>query len=112
MARSAVITSVSVSVAELLAGVGSVRPDGAAMVAVFTKEPVAEAEIVATTVYVAVAPTAKLMVSLRDPEPEEPHVAPAVAAQVQVAPVREAGSESATTAPVATEGPRFLATMT
>src|SRR5690349_3716243 len=46
MARSALAPRASVSVAELLPGVGSVTPAGAATVAVLLKLPVAEAEIV------------------------------------------------------------------
>jgi len=46
IARSALALSVSVSVAELLPGVGSVTPAGAAIVAVLLKAPVALAEIV------------------------------------------------------------------
>jgi hypothetical protein len=48
--RSAVGLSVSVSVAELLPGVGSVTPPGAVTVAVFERVPVAVAETVAVTV--------------------------------------------------------------
>ena len=44
--RSALAASVSLSVAELLPGVGSVTPPGAATVAVLLSVPVAEAEIV------------------------------------------------------------------
>jgi hypothetical protein len=48
--RSADAEIVSESVAELLPGVGSVTPAGAATVAVFTSEPVADADIAAETV--------------------------------------------------------------
>ena len=48
--RSAVGLRVSVSVAELLPGVGSVMPPGAVTVAVLTRVPVAVAETVAVTV--------------------------------------------------------------
>ena len=44
--RSALAASVSLSVAELLPGVGSVTPPGAVTVAVLLKLPVAAAEIV------------------------------------------------------------------
>ena len=50
--RFACGVNVSVSVAELLAPFGSVVPPGAATVAVFTRVPVADAEIVADTVNV------------------------------------------------------------
>src|SRR5689334_13159050 len=46
IARSAVAPSPSVSVAELLPGVGSVTPPGVATVAVLVSEPVAAAEMV------------------------------------------------------------------
>ena len=48
--RSADAPNVSVSVAELFPGFGSVTPPGAATVAVFTNDPDAEAEIVADAV--------------------------------------------------------------
>ena len=44
--RSANAVGVSLSVAELLPGVGSVTPAGAATVAVLVSEPLADAEIV------------------------------------------------------------------
>jgi hypothetical protein len=47
---SACGVKLSVSVAELLLGLGSDTPPGAVMVAVFDKVPVAEAEMVALTV--------------------------------------------------------------
>lgn len=50
MRRSAVGVSVSVSVAELFPGVGSVTPLGTVIVAVLTNVPVAEAETVAVNV--------------------------------------------------------------
>lgn len=111
MDRSAVTTNGSVSVAELLPAVGSVTVPGAVIVAVFVNEPVAVDEMVPVKVYVAVAPTAKLIVSLMEPEPDAAHVAPAVAVQIQVAPVNEAGSVSATTTPTAAEGPKLEATI-
>ena len=46
IARSALAPSVSVSVAELLPGVGSVTPAGAVTVAVLLSVPVAAAEMV------------------------------------------------------------------
>jgi len=48
--RSALSLSVSVSVALLLPGVGSVTPDGAATVAVLTRLPLAPASIAQTAV--------------------------------------------------------------
>ena len=51
--------NVSLSVAVLFAGVGSVTPPGAATVAVFTNVPVADALTAPVTVNVAVAPTGR-----------------------------------------------------
>jgi len=45
IARSALALSASLSVAELLPGVGSVTPAGAATVAVLLSDPVAAAEM-------------------------------------------------------------------
>ena len=50
MDRSAEGATVSVSVAVLFPGVGSVIPAGAPTVAVFTRLPLAEAEMLAVTV--------------------------------------------------------------
>ena len=111
MARSAVGVNESVSAAELFPGVGSVVPLGAATVAVFVSVPVAVAEIVPDTVYVAVAPTGSVTVSLMEPVPEFPHDAPELAAHVQATPVSAAGTESVTVAPTANDGPRFVTTI-
>jgi hypothetical protein len=43
--------------------------------------------------------------------PDAAHVEPAVAMQVQVAPVSEAGSVSAMVAPVTADGPLLVATI-
>ena len=48
--RSALAASVSVSVAELFAAVGSVTPVGVAMLAVFVSDPVAPAAMFAVSV--------------------------------------------------------------
>src|SRR5713101_5581264 len=58
--RSATGAGVSVSVAELLPGVGSVVPAGDVTVAVLTRLPVAAESILAMTVKVAVPPTPRL----------------------------------------------------
>jgi hypothetical protein len=50
MLKSAEVEILSVSVALLLPGVGSVTPAGGVTVAVFVREPVAEVERDATTV--------------------------------------------------------------
>ena len=79
------------------------------MVAVLASVPVAVGAIVAVMVYVAVAPTARSMVSLIEPVPEAVQVAPAVATHVHVAPVKGAGSVSLISAPTTAEGPLLKA---
>lgn len=109
MARSDVTRTVSVSVAELLPGVGSVTPTGAAMVAVLASEPVAVGLTDAESVYVAVPPTSRLTVSLMLPVPDGTQLEPADAVQVHAALVSVAGSVSVTAAPVTIDGPLFVA---
>jgi hypothetical protein len=111
IARSAIAPRVSVSVAESLAGVGSVTPAGGVIEAVLASEPVAAALTVAFNVNVAVEPTARLTSALMFPDPLAGHVAPAVTAQVHVAPVSVAGSVSVTVAPVTFDGPALEATI-
>src|SRR5258707_1034840 len=84
------VARVSVSVAELLPGVGSVTPPGADTVPVLLKLPVAAAEIVQLEVYVTLPPAGRLMVSLRLPDPDAVHVPPPAPTHVHVH-VREAG---------------------
>src|SRR5229473_3294657 len=110
MLRSACGVSVSVSVAVLLPGVGSVVPAGAVTLAVLLRLPVAEAEMLAVTVNVAVPPFARLTVVLMLPVPL---VAPQLAAgaHVQLALLMPAGSASVTVAPVTALGPALLTTM-
>src|SRR3954465_1914252 len=110
MARSALAPSVSLSVSELLPGVGSVTPAGAVTVAVLLSVPVAAAEMVALTVYVTDPPDGRLTVLLMLPDPAAVQVPPPAPTQVQVA-VSEAGNVSATVAPVALLGPAFDAVM-
>lgn len=109
--RSAVGFKVSVSVAELFAGVGSVTPPGAATVAVLTRLPVADAEIVAETVNVAEPPTGRSTEALMSPLPLAGQAAPLLAEHVQVTPVSAAGIVSATVAAVTADGPALLATI-
>src|SRR5439155_1312528 len=106
--RSALAPSASLSVAELLPGVGSVTPAGAATVAVLLSVPVADAEIVQLDVYVVLPPLGKFTVSLMLPEPDAVHVPPPAPTHVQVQ-VSDAGKVSATVAPVALLGPALLA---
>src|SRR5215468_10022376 len=69
MARSAWGVRVSVSVALLLAGLGSVTPGGGLTVAVLTRVPVAEGSIWTVKVKVTVALTGRLTVAARAPLP-------------------------------------------
>jgi hypothetical protein len=108
--RSAFPVRVSVSVAELLAGVGSVTPAPVATVAVFTRFPVAPALIAAFTVYVTLPPAGRFTVALMLPVPGDGHVPPPVPAHVQLA-VRDAGNVSVTVAAGALLGPGLLATI-
>lgn len=109
--RSAVGESVSVSVSELFAGVGSVVPDGTVMVPVFVSEPVAVADSVAVSVNVAVPPTSNDTGVLMLPDPDAAQVEPADAVHSQVAPVSAAGKVSVTVALTTVDGPAFEATM-
>src|SRR5258708_7664052 len=108
--RSACGVRVSVSVAVLLPGVGSVVPAGAVTLAVLLRLPVAEAEMLAVTVNVAIPPFARLTVVLMSPVPL---VTPQLAAgaHVQVALLMPAGSVSVTVAPVTASGPPFVTVM-
>src|SRR5258708_3739874 len=115
MAKSATTPSgvmVSVSVALLLPGVGSVTPAGALTVAVFATLPVAPAPMLATTVYVIVLPTAMLTVSLILPPPlaVKPDALP-LATAVQVSLATAGGKGSVTVAPVTLLGPLLVTTM-
>ena len=109
--RSPVGVSVSVSVAELLPGVGSVTGAGAAMVAVLARLPVALLEIVAVSVKVAVPPGASVTLALMLPLPDAGQVEPTDAEHVHVAPDNTAGSVSVTVAAVAVDGPALEATI-
>ena len=90
---------VSVSVAELLPGVGSLTPPAVATVAVLTSEPVAATFIAATAVYITDPPAGRLTVSLILPEPEAVQVPPPAARQVGVAPVFAGGNVYANVEP-------------
>src|SRR6516164_9089847 len=101
MARSAWGVRVSVSVAVLLAGLGSVTPAGGVTVAVLTRVPVAEGSIWTVKVKVTLAP---LAVPVTMPPP-------LLSVVVQVAEVTPAGRGSDTLAPVTALGPLLLTTM-
>src|SRR5947199_394290 len=113
MARSDTGAAVSVSVALLLAVLGSVVPAGAVTVAVLIRLPVAEDRAVPVTVKITAlpAPAAMLTVAARLlPEPLPPLVTEAVPVvlEVQVTPVRVAGMVSATLAPTTSLGPLLV----
>src|SRR3954454_7527838 len=110
MARSALAASVSLSVAELLPGVGSVTPPGAAAVDGLEIVPVAAAEMLELAVVVTVPPAGRLTVSPMLPEPEAVQVPPPAPTHVQVQ-VSEAGKVSATEEPGALLGPALEAVM-
>src|SRR6266542_1348217 len=101
IAGSATPVIVSVSVALLLAGFGSVTPAGAAMVAVLAMEPVALPAIVALTVNVAVPPLARFTLAEMLPLPLAGQLEPTLATQLQLPNVRPAGAVSVTVAPMA-----------
>ncbi len=103
--------SVSVSVAELLPGLGSVTPAGAVIVAVLTSVPVAAADTVPLSVNVALPPTGRLTLALMLPEPAAGQVPPPAPTHVHAAPRIVAGTVSATVAPVTPLGPLLLATI-
>jgi hypothetical protein len=107
MARFACGVSVSVSVAVLLAGVGSVTVADAATVAVFTSEPVADGEMLQLAVYVILPVFGKLTVSLILPEPDAVQVPPFAPTQVHVQ-VNAAGNASETFEPGAALGPELF----
>ena len=100
-----------VSVAELLAGVGSVAPPGNATVAVFDSVPVAVETTVVETVNVTLPVARTLTDAEMFPDPEAGQLEPAVAEHVHVAPVSVAGIVSVTVAPLIADGPAFDTTM-
>src|SRR5262245_60477310 len=114
MDRSARGVRLSVSVAVLLPGVGSVTPAGGATVAVLTREPVADGLTWTVYVNVTVAPTGRLTVVARAPAPfAGPVTAPPPVKSVaaQLADVTPAGRASDTLAPVTALGPVLLTTI-
>src|SRR5438445_715933 len=111
MARSATRLTVSVSVALLLPGVGSVTPIGAAMVAVLALGPLALSPTRRSSVLVAVPPLTRLTEAERLPLPLAGQLDPAEAAQVQAPTVRLAGAVSVTVAALTALGPLLVATM-
>src|SRR5437773_177024 len=109
--RSAPGIKVSVSVAELLVGFGSVTPSGAATVAVLTRVPVADVLTVPVRVYVTVPPTGRFTVSLMLPDPFAMQLPPPAPTLPPLPPSAAAGTVSVTVAPFAALGPAFDATI-
>src|SRR5260221_5509560 len=92
---------VSVSVALLLARLGSVSPAGTIVVAVFERVPEALMLSVAVATNVAVSPTRRFAVWMMLPEPlAAPQLETAEAEHVHVNPIRAAGTASVNVAPV------------
>src|SRR5688572_17797487 len=99
------------SVAVLLAVLGSIVPEGTAIVAVLMSGLVAAGETVPVAENVADPPASRSTLALMSPVPPAlPQLEPAVATQVQVTPVRSAGNGSLTVA-VTELGPALEATM-
>src|SRR5258706_11377161 len=113
------LATASLSLALLLAGVGSVMPAGGFTVAILTIVPVALAATVAGTVNIMTAPTFIVTRALMFPEPVgEPHAVvttpplPALlTAHVQLPRVRPEGATSVTVAPVTSAGPLLVTVM-
>src|SRR6478736_4856655 len=114
MDRSDWSVRLSLSVALLLAGSGSVVPAGGLTVAVLLSEPVAAGAIWTVKVKVTVAPTGRSTVVARAPLPVVGPVTvppPLLAVAAQVAAVTPAGRGSDTLAPVTALGPWLVTTM-
>src|SRR4030095_3454571 len=98
--------SVSVSVALLLPGVGSVTPPGAVTVAVLINDPVADAEMLQLAVYVTLPPLGRPTELLILPDPDAAAVPPPDTHKVNEQ-VKAAGNVSATVEAGALLGPGF-----
>jgi len=101
---------VSVSFAELLDGLVSVTPSGAATEAEFVTAPIAPAAIDAVIEYVTDPPTGRSTLLLIAPLPAAGQTAPAAPVHVQLIEVTLAGTASVTVAPVTVDGPKLLTT--
>src|SRR4051794_36051135 len=102
------------SVAVLLAGVGSVTPAGGVTVAVLARAPAAAGSICTVKVNVTVALTGRSTVVARPPLPPLAPVTappPVWPANAQLPPVAPAGRRSDTLAPVTALGPALLTVM-
>ena len=108
--RSTSGVSVSMSLAELFPGFGSVAAGGAATVAVLETDPEAEASTSAVTVNVAVPPAIRLTMLLMLPTPAAGQLPP-TAAQLHTAFDRLAANASTTEAPTTSDGPLLVTTI-
>src|SRR5689334_25136456 len=111
MARSTNGVIESVSVAELLPGLGSLTPPGGLTVAVFESVPKAAADTVPESVKTTLAPAGRLTDALMLPLPDAGHVPPPAPTHVQTGERIAAGTMSVTVAPAASPGPALLATI-
>jgi hypothetical protein len=102
----------SVSVALLLAGFGSVTKPAVATVAVLTNDPVALTASAVCAVKVATPLTASVTVPVRVlPLPPNVQLEPAEATQVQLFTVKDSGKVSVTGAVLTAPGPLLPTTM-
>ena len=104
---------VSVSLAVLLPGLGSVEPAPAVTVAALTSGPLAAGLMVPFTMMVSAWPApgaslAPVKLTLLPAEALVPQLSVPVAVQVAVTPVMAAGTGSAMVNPVAVLGPSFV----
>ena len=110
--RSAWANTVVVSVAVLLAGVGSTPTPGMVTVAVFDSTPANAGSIVASTMNVAVPPATRSIVAEMLPVPVGlSHVDDADAAHVHDTPESGAGTTSSTGALAIVDGPLLVTTI-
>jgi hypothetical protein len=102
---------VSVSVAVLLTGAGSVTPGGGVIDTVLVTLRAAPAPTVALSVNVAAPPAARLTEAATLPAPLAGHSDPGVAVHVQPPKARPVGAVSVTVAPTTAVGPALVTTM-
>src|SRR5437660_1032355 len=102
--------TVSVSVALLFPGVGSVTPTGAAMLAVFARLPNALTLSLHDALPISFAPLGSVTLALMFPEPDAGPEPPPPEPAVDVAPRSFAGSRSVNVALLTFDGPTFVAT--
>ena len=110
--RSALKTTVSESVALLLAEFGSLTPKGAVTLAVLERVPVAVEATFPVALYVTKLPAGIVRVSWMLPVPVAVNPdAPPLCVAVNVTPVKIAGKLSVIVAPLTLLGPAFVTLM-